>query len=266
MLNDPEYLRKNQYANGGNLDARIALHALFSTNPYGWFRWMLDQINIPENGRVLELGCGTGGFWRQNLDRVPNSWQILLSDFSAGMLADARQNLETSLPNARFEVIDAQSIPYDDHCFDCVLANHMLYHIPDRTKALGEIMRVLASGGCLIATTIGENHLAELPLLLEKFDPGLAGKQMQWEITFSLENGAAELHKFFRQVELRRYEDGLRVTKPEPLVDYLLSSSRIGIDDAKKADFVGFVAEEISRNGGALSITKDSGMFICWKE
>jgi SAM-dependent methyltransferase len=264
MLNDPEFLRQQQYATSANLDARIALHVLFSTNPYGWFRWLFDQLSLPGGSRVLELGCGAGSFWRQNLDRIPNSWAILLSDFSAGMLEDARQDLEEALPTAGFEVIDAQSIPYEAHSFDCVLANHMLYHIPNREIALGEIKRVLVPGGCLVATTVGEQHLAEMPILLEKFDPQLASQQMQWEITFSLENGAAELQDYFDRVELRRYEDGLLVTEPEPLVDYLLSSSRIGIDASRRAAFVEFVGQEIARNGGAIQITKDSGMFICW--
>jgi hypothetical protein len=41
---DPDYLREQQYANAANLDARIALHQRFSTNPQGWVVWLFDRI------------------------------------------------------------------------------------------------------------------------------------------------------------------------------------------------------------------------------
>ncbi len=265
MLNDSEYLRSSQYGSSANLNARIDLHARFSTNPYGWFRWLFDQLDLLKTSRILELGCGAGSFWLHNLTRIPGGWRILQTDFSQGMLADARRNLEGSLDQAEFLVVDAQSIPFPNLAFDCVLANHMLYHVPDRGTALEEIYRVLSPGGCLVASTVGESHLAELPRLMEKFDARLASQQMQWEISFSLENGAAELEGCFSQVELRRYSDGLLVTQPEPLVDYLLSSSSIGIDASRRDAFVDFIAREIDAAGGAVRITKDSGAFICWK-
>jgi len=263
MLNDPEYLRNKQYASNANLEARIDLHARFSTNPYGWFHWLFDQLSLPSSCRLLELGCGSGRFWLENLERVPRGWNILLTDFSAGMLRSARQNLESRLPHAAFRVVDAQSIPLPDRSVDCVFASHMLYHVLDRQKALAEIVRVLTPEGCLAASTVGESHLVELPRLMEKFDRRLAKQQMEWEISFSLENGVVELERYFSQVTLKRYQDGLLVTHPEPLVDYLLSSSRFGFDAERQADFVSFIAREIEQNDGALRITKDSGVFIC---
>ena len=66
-----------------------------------------------------------------------------------------------------FEKIDAQSIPYRTDSFDAVIANHMLYHIPDLGKTLSEIRRVLKPEGHLYATTVGLNHMAELRACLE---------------------------------------------------------------------------------------------------
>jgi len=45
VVRDPQYLRQDQYANGSNLSACIALHARFSTNPQSWFQWLLDLID-----------------------------------------------------------------------------------------------------------------------------------------------------------------------------------------------------------------------------
>src|SRR5512133_3396152 len=122
-LNNQDYLLSRQYKNAANLTSRLNIHARFSTNPYGWFRWVFDQYDFPPHCQVLELGCGTGDIWRANLARIPAGCRVILSDFSTGMVAQARQNLAESGMFA-FEVIDAQSIPYENERFDVVIANH----------------------------------------------------------------------------------------------------------------------------------------------
>ena len=42
-INDQTYLCDEQYKDASNLNARIRLHVEFSTNKYGWFRWVFDQ-------------------------------------------------------------------------------------------------------------------------------------------------------------------------------------------------------------------------------
>src|SRR5579859_7250150 len=88
------HLLNHQYHDASNLNARMALHARFSVNGYGWHRWVFDQFYLPPQARLLELGCGPGTLWAKNHDRIPKGWNILLSDFSAGMLEEARYNLE----------------------------------------------------------------------------------------------------------------------------------------------------------------------------
>jgi len=94
-LSDPQYVI-DQYKEPTNLNSRLRLHQLFSTNKYGWYRWLFDQFNIPPRPRILELGCGAGDLWLSNLDRVPADWDIVLSDFSAGMVKEAQKNLPTA--------------------------------------------------------------------------------------------------------------------------------------------------------------------------
>ncbi len=71
-INDQTYLLNDQYRDSTNLDARVKLHVLFSTNKYGWNRWYFDQLDLPPDARVLELGCGPGYLWRVNLERLSN--------------------------------------------------------------------------------------------------------------------------------------------------------------------------------------------------
>jgi len=256
---DTEYIA-SQYRNAANLNTRIGLHQRFSGNPYGWLSWVFDQLDFPSHGCILELGCGTGQLWLDNIDRIPAEWEITLTDFSAGMLQRAQENLSPRR-SFRFQIVDAQSIPFVSGSFDGVLANHMLYHVPDKAKALGEIQRVLKPQARFYASTVGQSHLQEIGALVSGFDPRLDWWGAQPGDTFTLEDGATLLAGWFAEVILRRYEDALIVTEPGPLIEYILSG-RVTLDAGQQVEFARFVRQEFARLGGRFHITKDSGIFI----
>lgn len=258
-INNPDYVR-TQYQNAEKLNVRMLLNQKFSTNPYSWHRWLFDQIEFRPPCRVLELGCGDGHFWIENRDRIPAGLDITLSDFSEGMLDQARQNLKYQTPLFQFKVIDAQFIPYEDESFDVILACHMLYHVPDRSKALSEIRRVLKPHGCLLASTGGANAMKELADLVTRFDPQLSSWRTLFSESFSLENGTKQLSEYFSDISLLRYSDYLLVTDAKMLADYVLSG-RIELPEDREADFRHFVELELQANGGQFYITKDAGMF-----
>ena len=263
-IQDSDYLLNEQYKTSKNLNARINLHVNFSTNDYGWFPWMFDYYTFPEEARILELGCGPGDLWLENINRIPAGWAITLSDFSPGMVEKAQRKLSDQPHPFAFEVIDAQSIPYDDDHFDVVIANHCIYHFPDRAKALSEIRRVLRPGGFFFATTIGRTHLSEMVTLSNKFDPSIEDVFANDENPFTLEDGADQLYEWFPHVELKRYPDSLRVTEAAPLADFILSTVRFGLDDAQRADLIAFIEAELTASDEVILIPKDSGMFIAW--
>jgi ubiquinone/menaquinone biosynthesis C-methylase UbiE len=157
MRNDPDHLLNEQYRNSGNLDARFEIHERFSTNPYGWHRWVFDQLNLDEHARVLELGCGPAYLWTKNSWRMPQGSAIALTDFSAGMLDDARNALAEDQDHFSFHQMDAQELNFDNGSFDAVIANHMLYHVPDRSAVFAHVRRVLADNGTFFATTNGNS-------------------------------------------------------------------------------------------------------------
>ena len=241
--------------------ARINLHRLYSTNTYGWQRWVFDHLDLPPDARVLELGCGTGDLWLENGERIMPGWRVTLTDRSAGMVAAARRNLEYLASAFDFAVIDAASIAFADRRFDGVIANHMLYHVPDLSAALHEIRRVLRPGGCLYATTNGQRHLAELARLVETHAP-----EAEWNAAakpFHLENGAAILGGWFDKVVRDDYPDGLRITEVDPLLDYLRSTTAgSSLDEARLNQIRQEVAGQIATNG-YFSVTKAAGLFTC---
>ena len=261
-LNDRHYL-ENQYKDSSNLDARVQLHQRFSVNPYGWHPWVFDHFDLPPRCRILELGCGPGYLWVDNLNRIPPGWEIVLSDLSAGMLEETKRNLEKQRPY-QFKVIDAQSIPYENGSFDTVIANHMLYHVPDRPAALAEIRRVLNPGGHFYASTVGDRHLIEMVDLISEFDPELTSWGRVAD-SFTLKNGRAQLSEWFGEIRQYHYEDALEVTEVAPLVDYILSGWA-HIPGEKQDAFREFVAQEMDSRSSVFRITKDSGLFVAVRE
>lgn len=249
---DPHYLAREQYKDSANLDARIALHQKFSTNPQGWQNWVFDQLlALPAAANILELGCGSAALWTESVKRIPAGWTITLSDLSDGMLDYAWRNLVITKRAFKFEKIDAQSIPYADGTFDAVIANHMLYHVPSRRQALKEIRRVLKDGGVLFAATLGQNHMRQMWDLLER-----AGSVQRYQVTsaFNFENGAGQLREYFSQVNQAVFPDGLRVTDVAALIAYVRSMASLA--DLSEDAF------DLIESGFAEIIKKDGGIFI----
>jgi len=257
---DPQYLRTDQYKDSSNLDARAEFHRRFSTNPYGWFNWFLDRLlKLPNDAKILELGCGPGYLWHECASRIPAGWNITLSDLSSGMLDAAWRNLVVTGRAFKFEEIDAQSIPYEAETFDAVIANHMLYHVPDRPKAIMEIKRVLKPNGHLLATTIGENHLKEIANWLRQVN--LGSDFESFGSPFTLENGLEQLNQFFSQVTVSRYPDNLHVTEIRPIIAYIRSSIHAKELSGEKLSNLQHDLEKELDEKGKIFISKDSGLF-----
>src|ERR1035437_204916 len=83
------YLRDIQYATTVNLDARVALHAKYSTAEQKWFDWLVDQVDWSNSHQVLEVGCGTGLFWTHVPPSVGNHLALTLTDLSKTMVDTA---------------------------------------------------------------------------------------------------------------------------------------------------------------------------------
>ncbi|MQC26564.1 MAG: class I SAM-dependent methyltransferase [Chloroflexi bacterium] len=200
-FSNPGYLRRKQYKTDENLNARISLHERFSTNKGSWHGWVFSHLELTKGSRVLELGCGPGNLWVENQPNNLNTLTVLLSDISPGMASTARENL-SSLPTFKFICSDAQNAPFSREGFDLVIANHMLYHLPNIDLALREIDRILTPKGALCATTNGNDHLNEIwswvrEALPERRD---AQRALDGMYGFSLANGQSLLAQCFSQI------------------------------------------------------------------
>lgn len=253
---------REQYKTAANLQTRISIHAKYSVNKQGFGNWIFEQYNMKENDRILELGCGDGSMWKTHA--IPTGASLLLTDFSEGMLDSAKANVPAD-KRITFGRVDIQNIPYPDDTFDIVIANMMLYHVPDLHKGLAEVKRVLKPGGQFCCATYGEHGITEyVQDLLADY-----GVKREGNKAFTLQNGADILGTHFDTVEKRLYEDRLEVTETGDLVDYVLSLTGM-------ADFGSIVprdgtAEDLFRildaqkKNGIITVPKEYGMFIAQK-
>ena len=257
-LSDRETVR-NQYQTAEKLNTRISIHSKYSTNPQGFGNWIASHYQIREGLSVLELGCGTGDMWAEKQDIIDRCSRFVLSDVSQGMLRKAQETLH-DIHGIDYRVIDIQEIPFEDQTFDFVIANMMLYHVPDLFRGLREVNRVLKKGGTLYCATYGENSMmAYLYRLFSDYPV-----RYQINTSFTLQNGEEKLKTFFPDVQRLLYEDALEVTNADDMADYIFSLA--GMTDLQKIPREEVLAV-LKKNmpDGILHVPKEYGMFIARK-
>lgn len=263
-LTSMEKSLKNQYQNASNISSRINLHNLYSSNPQGWFPWIYQNCSILPSMNILEIGCGDGTLWKDNLSLLPENIHITLSDISEGMLRDARRTIGSHDIRFSFENFDCQSIPYPDHCFDLVIANHLLFYCEDVLSVCQEVHRVLKNDGIFICSTYGKQHMIEVNQLVQAFDEHIVLSAEHLYEKFGKENGTAILSSVFQKIQWKSYEDSLLVSSAEPLISYILSchGNQNQYILNRYHEFRTYVYKKTQHN---FSITKDAGIFICKK-
>ncbi len=254
-INDKKVV-ENQYANSDNLNTRISIHDKYSTNKQGFGNWIFSHYEIAEGARVLELGCGTGSMWKGHDDLIKKCSELVLSDFSDAMVETTKNTL-VAVPNITYRSIDIQNIPYEAASFDVVIANMMLYHVPDLSKALAEVRRVLKPTGKFYCATFGEHGIMEyLSKLLGEY-----GVEDNVNKNFTLQNGTEILSSVFKKTEKKIYEDSLAVTNITDLVDYIYSLSSMSSLSSVPCEKIQTLLQNHMVNG-VLTVPKEYGMFI----
>lgn len=108
----------------------------------GLARWRRELLELAD-GRVLEVGCGTGLGLR---DVGPAAAVLCGIDPNLASLQRARQRA----PAAGLAVAAAEHLPFADHSFDCVVSSLVFCSVSDPLRGLAEIHRVLKPGGRLL--------------------------------------------------------------------------------------------------------------------
>lgn len=135
--------------------------------------WGLQQVRVPRNAAILDVGCG-GGETVRKLAEMASDGNVVGLDLSAASAAVARQTNAAQIAAGRVRVEQGSvaSLPFGEATFDLVTAVETHYYWPDLPANVGEIRRVLKPGGsfALIAEAyrgglLGPLYSVVMPLL-----------------------------------------------------------------------------------------------------
>ena len=204
---DPRYVAE-QYATEEGLAARSTI---YGPAPFDARDVVVEEIARLDRPRVLEVGCGWGELAaRLELEAEAS---VVGVDLSPRMVELARQRGVDAI------VGDVQELEYPDGSFDAVVAAWMLYHVPDLDRALGEIARVLRTGGVLVATTNASDDFVELWELVGR---DLSDR----DLTFRSEKGAEHLQRHFARVRRRDISGPVTFPDGAAIRSYVGSTAR----------------------------------------
>jgi SAM-dependent methyltransferase len=271
---DRENLMKHAYADERNLEIRTRTHEQYTVPQHDFFDWVLSQHHFWRGDEwVLDAGCGRGNYFDSVLARLNDEARYFAGDFSSGMVRRAAQH---ELANyIDFAVEDLQAIPFPDNTFDVVMANHVLYHVPDLDLALSEIHRVLRPDGVLLSAVNSQFTMVEFNTLTRRAYTLLGHPDTEEPDNmisfdgFTLENASVKLARVFRGVARYEIPSALIFDEVDPVVDYLDSMRALRESSLPPGiaweDFMMIMRNQIERlisHFGELVVNKLSGVLI----
>lgn len=104
----------------------------------------LQQIKLPANAKILDVGCGLGDTTIMLAKHFKDT-KVTGVDANASLIAHAGQNAYRE--EAEFLLSDARQLPFDDDIFDMVFSSYVTHHLADAPSAIREMRRVCKPGG-----------------------------------------------------------------------------------------------------------------------
>lgn len=131
-----------------------------------WHRLVRQYLDPPRDlvgRRILEVGCGRGGFACWMAGYTTTDGGVVAADFSITAIEKARAfATERRIAGVAWEVGDIGHLAHADESFDTVISCETIEHVPDPRGAIGELARILRPGGRLFLTC--PNYLGTMGL------------------------------------------------------------------------------------------------------
>ena len=112
----------------------------------------VEEMLVPLTaGKVLDLGCGSGDLVNFYVSKGARYVGV---DLSRNMIERANVNYASWVQQKKavFQVADCEALPFSDGEFDVLSAVALIEYLPDPSKALDEISRVVKIGGVALIT------------------------------------------------------------------------------------------------------------------
>lgn len=139
---DNKDLVKQQYSAHSQAYVTSTVHAKGES-----LKRLVELVQSRQDWRVLDISTGGG---HTALAFAPFVREVVASDLTAEMLAAAKNFIQSQgATNVRFEIADAEHLPFEDAEFDLVTNRIALHHYPDARQAIREMARVCKPGGLI---------------------------------------------------------------------------------------------------------------------
>jgi 2-polyprenyl-3-methyl-5-hydroxy-6-metoxy-1,4-benzoquinol methylase len=117
-------------------------------------RRSLDPARDLAGRRLLEIGCGRGGFSCWLARAAMPAPSLVAIDYSSVAIEKGRAHAAAEgISNVSWQIGDIQAIDHPNATFDTVFSCETSEHVPDPRRAVAELARVLKPGGRLFLTT-----------------------------------------------------------------------------------------------------------------
>lgn len=122
-------------------------HLMTFGRDQAWHREVVRRAVLPQGGRLLDIGSGTGGIVGAACKHHPGLTAVA-ADFTFAMMDAGRRRL------AGYPIgwcgADALALPFADNTFDAVTSGYLIRNVVDIEKAFREQVRVLRPGGSVV--------------------------------------------------------------------------------------------------------------------
>jgi ubiquinone/menaquinone biosynthesis C-methylase UbiE len=257
------------YQDADALVMRQDIHNQYSFPQVNFVEWVLSRIQWRGDEYVLDVGSGQGAYFEPVQMRIPRG-ELVAGDLSLGMARSAAEH-----PASRCVLnLDAEHLPFPKHTFDVVLANHVLFHVPDLDRALSEIHRVLKPSGVLLASTNSQANMPELDMLFKRVF-GLLGVRPKTaslaepQPHFHLEDAPMRVARYFFAVARHDLPSTFIFPSAQPLIDYVNSTRALREPTLPRSitwqDFMNVFADQAQRivnHFGEIVISKLAGAIV----
>mgnify|MGYP002713011655 CR=1 FL=1 len=112
-----------------------------------WRKYVIQQAQLPENGRLLDIATGTGDIALEGAKQV-SGLQAIGGDFTIEMMQAGKRLPERSM--IQWVTADTLNLPFPDNTFDGVTSGFLMRNVIDVPGAFAEQMRVTKPGGRVV--------------------------------------------------------------------------------------------------------------------
>jgi ubiquinone/menaquinone biosynthesis C-methylase UbiE len=133
-----------------------------------------EAADVRADERVLDVAAGNGN---ATLAAARRFARVTSTDYVPALLERGQRRAEAEgFDHIRFEVADAEALPYDDGSFDVVLSTFGVMFTPDHEQAARELLRVCRPGGRIaLASWTPAGFVGQLFRLVASYVPPPAG-------------------------------------------------------------------------------------------